>query len=754
MSPNFLSAKQLLKRQNKQMKYLIPSMMVLILVVGVIAYQTFKNQLEALFNTESYVYLDEVSDQNIDTIHLKIKGDIDMLHGIAMMLGEMEEIDMDDWIEALQDKNLFLKFEKVAVILPNGKGYTNGFKELDLASQAYFQRAMNGKEAISEVEMGKTAAIKTMTYAVPVYKEGKVIAVLSAVTNLNKYENAIKLSIFNGKGHFYIMNREGDIIVHSNDINRSIKSNNLFKEHLLSKDNKEKILNDIQAAEEGKVVYRDAGVKYQLMYEKIGIDGWYLLTSVVDDVTASKTKKIETLTLLLSILFTVMMVSFFGYIVIKQHKHKKRLMQLAYIDELTGSKNKNSFKQEVELLIKREKSQYAFIMLDIDKFKIINDIFGYAKGDKLLKHMADVLSQHMGPNELFARIESDEFYILMEFTTKEALQQRVENILEDMTSFKFSSDSHYRLVVCVGIYVIDDIDISIDSISDRANLANARTKGSHKSSYFYYNENIRNQLIDEKEIENDLQSALDDNEFTVFLQPKYDLKTEKIVGAEALIRWQHPKKGFIPPYRFIPLCEKNGFVTKIDMFVLEEICKNQKALIEQGNTPLLISINQSRLHLYNAQYVNELLSIVRKYDMDPGLIELELTESVVFDDMKVFTDVTRRLHDEGFKLSVDDFGTGYSSLNMLKDIVVDTLKLDREFFTETDNLTRSHQITKNIINMSKDLGMKIVAEGVETAQQVEFLRDINCDIAQGYYYAKPMPLADFYELLLVEYGKD
>lgn len=268
-------------------------------------------------------------------------------------------------------------------------------------------------------------------------------------------------------------------------------------------------------------------------------------------------------------------------------------------------------------------------------------------------------------------------------------------------------------------------------------------KGGYASACFFYNDDIRNQIVNE----NEMHEALENKDFKVFLQPKFDFKTEKIVGAEALIQWHHPRKGIIQPNAFIPLFEKNGFVTKIDMYVFEEMCKKQKEWEVEGRKQLIISVNMSRLHLNNPAYVTTLKSISEKYDIRPEIMELELTESTFSGNMELVFDVTRRLHNIGFRLSIDDFGSAYSSFNMLKDIFIDVVKIDREFFNETASIIRGKTIVKSIVMMAKDLEIETVAEGVETKEQVKILREIGCDLAQGFYYAKPMPISDFVALL-------
>jgi len=424
--------------------------------------------------------------------------------------------------------------------------------------------------------------------------------------------------------------------------------------------------------------------------------------------------------------------------------------ELASIDKLTDSPDSSAFLIKAKMLIQNQTNKQAFILMDIDNFKLVNDLFGYDQGDLLLKYIASVLSEHLSSNEAFARITGDKFYLLVEYDAKEELERRLNIITEEILTFKFTYEANFKLFLSAGVYEIDNASTSIATMSDRASIAANMIKGKRSSSHYFYSDDIRNQIIREYELENEMYAALKNNEFKVYLQPKFDFKTEKVIGAEALIRWHNPKKGIIQPDGFIPLFEKNGFVTNIDMFVFEEICKKQKAWAAEGRAPKIISINQSKIHLHNPVYVETLKSIIEKYEVNPGLIELELTESAFFCDSDILFDVTRRLHNIGFRLSIDDFGSGYSSLNLLKDIFVDVVKLDRGFFRETSNSGRSKTIIQSIISMAQKLGIETVAEGVETVEQFEFLREIGCDIAQGYYFEKPMPISDFDDLLANE----
>lgn len=258
---------------------------------------------------------------------------------------------------------------------------------------------------------------------------------------------------------------------------------------------------------------------------------------------------------------------------------------------------------------------------------------------------------------------------------------------------------------------------------------------------------MRDMAIRNKEMENTMEDALIDGEFVVYVQPKYGISSGEIEGAESLVRWLHPTKGLIPPMEFIPLFEKNGFIVKLDAFVLEEVVKLQRRNMDLDRKIVPISVNQSAVLLNQADYISKVDRLVRKYNVPHGLIELELTETIFHDNLKHLNNLVEDLRRFGFGISIDDFGSGYSSLNMLKEIKADSIKLDRGFLNACENSKRGKTVLLNIIRLAKELHMLVVTEGVETEKQAEMLKELNCDLAQGFLYAKPMPMAEFEEKL-------
>ncbi len=458
---------------------------------------------------------------------------------------------------------------------------------------------------------------------------------------------------------------------------------------------------------------------------------------------------INILSVLSGILAGIAMFLFIRLINVKNND-KKIIYEMAYIDKVTGMMNKNKFVSEAADILMKKNDKYAAVVLEVNNFDVINELFGFDEGNDILRFIARVIERNLNEGELFARATASRFNILIKYDDNEGIKTRLEMIMDDISEYKGDDNISAKCSVssCCGVYVINDeslfdnyseMEFNISHIFGRAKFALSEVTGNYINYCSFYNEEIRSQLI----YESDMEYALKNNEFVVYIQPKYDIKNHILTGGEALVRWNHHDKGFLPPDKFVPLFEKNGFIVELDMYVFEVVCKMQKRWLDMGLNPVRISVNQSRIHLFKRDYVDVLKGILDKYQVPANLIELEITETVAFESMDVIVDVLKRLHEIGFKISMDDFGSGYSSLNMLKDLEVDVLKIDKAFFEETSNTKKGQNIIESIIDMASRLGIETVAEGVETVEQVELLQGNGCDVAQGYFYAMPMPLEDY-----------
>lgn len=433
-------------------------------------------------------------------------------------------------------------------------------------------------------------------------------------------------------------------------------------------------------------------------------------------------------------------------IIFLYHRSKmtRQLEKLAYHDSLTGARSMEKFWKDSDILFaKYDCENYSLIYMDIDRFKYINDSSGYKTGNQILRITAECIQEMLYDYELFARLSADIFILLLKNTDPNQLSKFITRLQRNIQQTCILNKLGVSLTVSAGIYSLtkDENDFYVQL--DRANLARKQIKGVHDKICAFYDDSMRQKLARESEITEAMQDALDHDEFIAYYQPKHDLKTGKLAGAEALVRWVSPEKGIIPPDNFIPLFERNGFVTKVDFHVYEQVCKLLRKLLDSGEKPCPISVNLSRVHARSRNFIQKLEHIANEYEIPHNLLELELTETAILGNENELKSIMNILKEKGFMLSMDDFGTGYSSLNLLKDLPVDILKIDRGFFNQTTINNKEKTVIQDIVAMAHHLDMRVVSEGVETDAQRQFLIDINADIAQGYLFSKPIPPDDF-----------
>ncbi|EFL85490.1 diguanylate cyclase (GGDEF) domain-containing protein [Desulfovibrio sp. 3_1_syn3] len=433
-----------------------------------------------------------------------------------------------------------------------------------------------------------------------------------------------------------------------------------------------------------------------------------------------------------------------------QRQANRQLERLAFVDPVTSGRNRTSFEIDAGGAVRAAlPGTYVLVWLDIQKFKVINDFFGVEMGDRVLRHCYETVEAHLENGEYVARLAADGFNLLLRTAGEKELEARLNRIAEDANNFEPFRERNYLLSFSAGIYPIDDPVLSLVKIQDRANIARKKSGGSEEHclcTCLFYSEQDRLRSLREKEMENRMHDALGRDEFVVYLQPKQSLKKAAIGGAEALVRWRAPE-GLIPPNDFIPLFEQNGFIVDLDLHVFEKVCAMLRKWLDNGVTPVPVSVNMSRVHLADPQFLERYETIRRAYDVPPELLEIELTESLVFENPHLLVQFIERIRAHGYHCSIDDFGSGYSSLNLLKDMNVNVLKLDRVFFAsqEADN-ARERTVIVSVIDLAKKLSMGTVAEGVETTRQVEFLQQAGCDMVQGYVFSRPVPLAEFEQM--------
>lgn len=416
---------------------------------------------------------------------------------------------------------------------------------------------------------------------------------------------------------------------------------------------------------------------------------------------------------------------------------------LATYDELTGIYNKQAFYAKTkEMLLDNPDKNFDLLRINIERFKVLNDLFGESTGDKLLRYIGKFLKEINLPLCVSGRLYADNFVVCYEAGKGDS--RRMINTLQ-MVADSFAINN--RTILSFGLYRIDDKTLPVSVMCDRANMALWKAKGNFKNPYCEYDEKMRQQVLKEQKIINAMEMAIQNKEFTLYLQPKYDIEKGTIIGAEALVRWISLENGFISPGDFIPVFENNGFVYEVDKFIWEESCRYLRKWLDEGREVHPISVNVSRIDLYDPKLVQHLVDLREKYQLPSQYLELEITESAYTEDPEQIITITRQLREAGFVILMDDFGTGYSSLNMLKDIQIDVLKLDMGFLKSSDYSAKGGNILTAILKMAESLKMQTIAEGVETKEQVEFLKSIGCKYVQGFYYSKPLPVDEFEKLI-------
>lgn len=423
---------------------------------------------------------------------------------------------------------------------------------------------------------------------------------------------------------------------------------------------------------------------------------------------------------------------------------KSKVRFLEY-DFLTGIYGQQKFYQAIrELLDQRAGANFAFIHFDIDRFRIINTLYGSKEGDRLIHFVAGAIRKVMTAygRGTYGRLGGDVFGMCVPYEDGAAIYHILEGIRAEIRKHSV----HYYLETCAGIYLVDDPDMEVAAMHDNAEIAAAQCKGQYMVHDVLYTEEIGQKVLREQHIIDEMDAALAEQQFIVYFQPKYQLKKMAPYGAEALVRWKKPSGEIVLPNEFIPIFERNGFITKLDYYVWEKVCQFIDSELSQGRNPAPISVNVSRVNLYNPDFMDSLIDLIHRYHIPPHYLNLELTESVFSEDAELIQRAVNYLHDAGFTILMDDFGSGYSSLNILKDVDLDVLKIDMKFFSKGNTAEKGAKIIEAVIRMAESLDMMVIAEGVEEKHQVDFLNDLGCDYIQGYYFGRPMS-QDQYEKL-------
>lgn len=508
------------------------------------------------------------------------------------------------------------------------------------------------------------------------------------------------------------------------------------------------MVENMRKGEDGSFQFTDVkGNDNFLSYNNLGINNWVLLTIVPVNLVTGNISVYAVRSFLIVMASSFVFLLFLTMIYHIYNDSRDQLTRLAFVDSLTDAMNNTAFQMKYQEEVQKEDSfPCVIIMMNIRNFKLINDKFGYADGNKILVHIYQTIEKHMDKErgEFAARSEMDHFFLCLKEDIPANIQNRMDEILADINTAQEQDYPKCQVSFSLGCCLVENRDSEINAIQDRARMANQLVDVAEENICVFYNADMVEKIKKAQELDDMFEGALERHEFQVYLQPKMNMKTYGPEGAEALVRWMHPERGMISPADFIPLFERNGKICRLDYYVFEEVCKFYKKRQEEGKIWYPVSVNLSRFHFFEENFLDGFYEIARRYDLPKHAIEFELTESMFFDQEHIenIKKGIHQMHEMGFLCSMDDFGSGYSSLGLLKEFDVDKLKMDRSFFLDISS-KKGKDIIQSVVELAAKLEVATVAEGIEEEEQISFLQSINCDTVQGYFFSRPLPMEEF-----------
>lgn len=730
-----------------------------IAIFVVIASLFMANTISAL-DGEVNNYIDRAASQKCDIVESAIRNDVNTVKNFAACASNYKTTDENLVIKMIKDlENSCSTIDAFIIADENGDVITSKNISKNISAREYYKRAMNGEVYISKAIYSEPDEKMVNAIAAPIYGDYKrIVGMVAGICDTRSYNNLIDMS-FGGKendSNGYVLNSDGEVIMSGeNALGDYVPMGDLFFSSDILAGEEESVRNSVKdnfAKVGGSGIVKSVckGEKYVAYYSGMsGFDNLHYLLIFKENVVAAEQNHYTMMNILMYAFFVlILIIVITAYIVIvrvsfrRLTKANEEVSRIAYTDSITGYSTWDKFVLDAKSLLRHEYRRYALVSFDIDKFKAINDMYGHEEGNRVLKLIADTVNRNLQDGETFSRINSDNYYILMLYSSDSDTARRIGSLIQAIEY----EITEFVPVLSFGIYRITDKSVSIRRMGDLADIAKRTVKYGDASAYTFYSESMLEKMREEKRIENEMQTALDMHEFCVFYQPKVSLDGKvNLTGAEALVRWI--KDGtVISPGKFIPLFEKNRFIVKLDYYIMDQVCQKIKQW-ESYYPHLLISVNMSRAHLRDPQFVEKLNDICLSHGVSTSSIEIEITESAAYGSLDVLTAVFKQLRDYGFHISIDDFGSGYSSLNMLKDLPADVLKIDRAFLAESNSNKRANDILGYVIRMAGSLGMHTICEGIETDEQAKLLGGLGCEMAQGFYFAKPMPSDSFEEIL-------
>ena len=737
-----------MKKIKPFIKYIILGFLCLVALIALIASPMLVTRI---LDYQNQTFLEEISKKNAEAIGFKFQEQAEFLESLAQSIDPEVITNPEKAIKSLGEIPSQIEYKRYGIVDLEGNGYTSDDIHCALSTTKYLEACVREKGltvyAMSSSESIDGDAIFVMQY--PLYFEGEIKTILFMSFTLDEIKHNFDTDSFNNSEFFYIVDYDGSNIIstHTNPQYRNI-SNIFFSLPLDEKYNGSRIIDiqeDMKNGESG-VLTSTQNTEFYLYYAPLNFNDWYLF-SVVPSANVTANRNIILVIVSSMCFFLICLFSMLIYIIVSAERRKKaELDKILYTDSLTGGSSYAKFCVDVKKeLIKGKKA--AYIVMDLDNFKLINDYYSYEQGNNTIKFIYSTWESILGENEFVGRIAADRFAVFMYCNNEAELKKRLDEFCCKCATLENSAMADYILTPSIGVYLIEEKNTNIQQMQNSAVMAKSLIKGDSDCLVSIYNETLKKQLTERKIFADELVHAIENDELSIVFQPQFSTTDDKLCGAETLIRWIKPDGTTVSPNDFIPLAEERGFIKDIDRIVFKKACEMQVEMSKKGLNLIDVSINVSQQSLYDSKFTEKYLEIVKETGADISRLQLEITETTLFENNKVFIRLLRKLHKSGFKILMDDFGTGYSSLMLLKSMPVDFLKLDKTFIDDY-NHPRGKNIIECIISMAKQLGMTLIAEGVETEEQYSYVKEQGCHIVQGYYLSRPIGFDDLCNMII------
>lgn len=743
-----------LKKERKNFRKLsliITFLILIILIFGLVTVRSFKNieNQSRLLTTQT-----RIEEYRIK-ITERINSDFQLLQSIALFLNKSKVYEDNTFLQQVNQVSNKTSFTKMGFFAVDSSLITTYNDEMVITTLNISEvipemleivhQAFKGQKAISKIFLETYNNKKSIGFAVPVYKDEKIIGALAGSYPINNLKSIFDHSEFQDgiSENVDLIDTEGNFIwLSTQSVVNEVKEN-IFDYDIFSQDTKNDMKQQIKNKEQFDIYYTVSNREYLSTYTPVDNTNWYLIYS---DTTTNKQLEFMYQTLhfvqLNLIILIIATSGFMIWLLSRIINSQTKLEEIAYYDNLTHCYNMFKFQQQLN---NSNRHIQCVVNLDVVRFRFINSEYGKEKANQLLIAISNILNDNLSADDFFARDYSASFLIAFKTRNKEEITQVINSVVEEIEKTSKQLFFDYKVKIGIGGAFVDQTQIDV---IERAKFALRESKNKNNSKIIFWSEIEENYSALQFYIESHKESALQNGEFKLFLQPKKNYSIDTVDSAEILVRWIKPDGQMIFPDQFIHHFEENGFCVQLDLYMFEQACKLLKRWKDEGKQSIMLSVNQSKLLFYKDDYVQLLSHIIEQYDVDPSLITLEILENLSMYNIEHMNTVVLKLREKGFRVSIDDFGSGYSSLNTLGSLKVNEIKLDRCFLLKLEEEPNNKIIFENLVKTVQLMSIAVVIEGVETQSNETFIKNIKADWGQGYFYSKPIPLEEFEKIYI------